>query len=113
MGVTYFYDRDEDQAVNLWGRNLYQYLAEVYSKRARYTVIFISSYYSKKRWTSHELQSPQARAFVENREYILPVRFDETELPGLLPVVAYVTLKSISPIQLAQMIRKKVESTRI
>jgi hypothetical protein len=32
MGVTYFYDRDEDQAVNLWGRNLYQYLAEVYSK---------------------------------------------------------------------------------
>jgi hypothetical protein len=112
-GITFFYDRDENQAVDLWGKNLYQHLTEVYSKRARYTVVFISQHYAKKRWTSHEIESAQARAFIENREYVLPARFDDTEIPGLLPTVAYVALKDISPVRLAEMIARKVESTRI
>jgi hypothetical protein len=74
MGVTCFCDREE-QAVDLWGQDLYQHQTRVYSKRALYTVI---SAYANKRWTSHELQSAQARAFVENRECILPARFDDT-----------------------------------
>ncbi len=112
-GVTYFYDRDENQAVDLWGKNIYQHLTEVYSKRARYAVLFISTHYAKKRWTSLEVQSAQARAFLENREYILPARFDDTEIPGLLPVVAYLSLKEISPVRLAEMIAQKVGTNRI
>jgi hypothetical protein len=112
-GVKVFYDRDEDEAVRLWGKNLYDYLSEVYHKRARYTVIFISASYAKKRWTTHERQNAQARAFGENREYILPARFDDTNVPGLLETTRYVDLKDISPKRLADMITKKVDPMRI
>ncbi len=112
-GIKVFYDRYEDEAVRLWGMNLYDYLSEVYHKRARYTVIFISAAYAKKKWATHERQSAQARAFSENREYILPARFDDTEVPGLLDTTAYADLKDISPTQLAGRITKKVYPTRI
>jgi len=112
-GITYFYDRDEETAVRLWGTNLYDHLSQVYSKLARYTVMFISKNYANKRWTNLERQNAQARAFVENREYVLPARFDDTEIPGLLPTIAYVSLKGLSPAQLAEMIKRKVELTRI
>ena len=41
-------------------------------------------------WPTHELRSAQARALSQSVEYILPVRFDETEIPGLLNTVGYV-----------------------
>jgi hypothetical protein len=78
--VRVFYDKYERS--KLWGKDLYTYLDEVYRKRTQYCVIFISKYYAKKLWTNHERQSAQARAFTENEEYLLPVRFDDTEIPG-------------------------------
>ncbi len=36
-----------------------------------------------------ELQAAQARALIEKKEYILPIRLDDTEIPGLLPTVSY------------------------
>jgi hypothetical protein len=111
--ISFFRYQDKDQVADLWGKNIYQHLTEIYSKRARYTVVFISVHYAQKRWTSHELESAQARAFIENREYILPARFDDTEIPGLLPVVAYISLKDMSPSELAEIITRKVESSRV
>src|SRR5439155_24562734 len=32
------------------------------------------------------------RAFMEKREYILPARFDDTQIPGVLPTVGYIDL---------------------
>jgi hypothetical protein len=112
-GVLFFYDRTEDEAVRLWGKNLYEHLSLVYGKVARHTVMFISKHYAGKLWTSHERQHAQAKAFVENRDCILPVRFDDTEIPGLLPMVSYISTKDVSPEQLADMIRRKVETTRL
>src|SRR6266852_295827 len=93
--VSVFYDGYEE--VNLWGKDLYQHLDEVYRTKARYCVIFISTAYAGKVWTRHELKSAQARAFEENREYILPVRFDDTELPGVLKTTQYIDLKLRAP----------------
>ena len=87
-GVKVFYDTLEQ--VDLLGKNLYTHLSDVYLKRARFTVMFISRSYATKRWTGFEREAAQARAFAENREYILPVRIDDTDLPGMLPTVAYV-----------------------
>jgi hypothetical protein len=80
-GVRVFYDKSEE--VNLWGKDLYQHLDEVYRERAAYCVMFVSKAYAEKLWTKHELKSAQARAFAQDREYILPARFDDTEIPGL------------------------------
>lgn len=86
-GIKVFYD-DYERA-NLWGKNLYEHLADVYQNKARYCLMLVSAEYSKKVWTTHERQSAQARALAEKSEYILPVRFDDTEIPGLPSTVGY------------------------
>src|SRR5688572_3604856 len=79
-GVSIFYDKFEE--TELWGKNLYEHLSDVYSNQALYTIMFISEHYNKKLWTNHERKAAQSRAFQENQEYILPARFDNTEIPG-------------------------------
>jgi hypothetical protein len=67
----------------LFGKNLYTHLSDVYQNQARYCVMFLSKHYAKKAWTNHEREAAQARAFREHEEYILPVRLDDTEIPGM------------------------------
>lgn len=105
-GIKVFYDKYEQ--VGLWGKDLYQHLDNVYQHKAKYTVVFISEHYNNKLWTNHELKSAQARAFTENEEYILPVRFDNTAIPGIRPTIGYLDLKTISPEHLADLILKKL-----
>ena len=61
--VSVFYDNDN--SVDLWGKNLYRYLDELYSKKARYCVMFISKEYAERPWTVHESQSAQERMFTD------------------------------------------------
>lgn len=106
MGFRVFYDKYE--TIRLWGKDLYKHLREIYFERARYVIIFISKYYKDKLWTNHERESAQARAFNEKGEYILPARFDKTQIPGLLPTVGYVNLNKYSPRAFAELIKKKI-----
>ena len=46
LGVKHFYDNNEQ--VNLWGKNLSQYLDAVYFEKSLYFVPFISKEYVKK-----------------------------------------------------------------
>lgn len=105
-GVSVFYD--EFFTAELWGRDLYEYLDTVYRERSRFTVVFISRSYVAKPWPSHERQSAQARALNELGPYLLPVRFDDSALPGLRPTVSYIEASRITPEQLAQLIIGKL-----
>ena len=105
-GVSVFYDRYEEAA--LWGKNLYDHLRRVYSEESDFAIIFISAAYAAKVWTNHERESAQARAINEHREYILPARFDDTNLPGLLQTVGYVDLRQKTPADFAQLIMNKL-----
>ena len=105
-GYLYFYD--ENELANLWGKNLYDYLSSVYKDRARYCVMFLSKHYERKLWTNHERQLAQARAFQENREYILPVRLDDTEIPGIPPTVGYLDLRSMTIEEVYEALVKKL-----
>ncbi len=55
-------------------------------------------------WTSHERESAQARALLERQDYILPARFDDTEIPGIRATVGYIDLRSTTPAALSQLI---------
>jgi hypothetical protein len=95
-GVKVFYDDDEKS--KLWGKNLLDHLSEVYQKKAKLCVIFASKEYSEKIWTNLERQNAQARALQDKgAEYILPVRFDSTEIPGLLPTIGYLDFSREGP----------------
>jgi hypothetical protein len=105
-GIKVFYDRYLQ--VDLWGKDLYTHLRTVYQQKARFTVVFVSRHYAKKLWTNHERASAQARAFSESTEYLLPVRFDDTEVPGILPTTGYLDLRQMSPADLVVSIKRKL-----
>jgi hypothetical protein len=105
-GLEVFYD--EYERIGLWGANLYDKLDEVYRTKALCCVIFISKHYAAKVWTNHERKSAQARALQENREYVLPVRLDDTEILGIPPTIGYIDLREISVEKLAEMTVQKI-----
>jgi TIR domain len=104
--VKVFYD--EFHIATLWGKDLYQHLQTVYRDKAKYCVVFVSKSYLAANWTKHELKQAQARAFKETREYILPLRLDDTVLPGLNHTVGYLDLRNISIERVAVILLEKL-----
>ena len=106
MDIEVFYDDFEE--VDLWGKDLVSHFDNVYRKLARYCIIFISKKYAEKAWPMHEARSALARAIKEKGVYILPVRFDDTDLPGIQPTIKYIDANQYTPETLAAMIYKKI-----
>jgi hypothetical protein len=106
QNVRVFYDLDEQAA--LWGKDLYQDFQRIYRDRAKYCVVILSQAYAERLWSRHELRQAQARAFRDNREYILPLRVDDTEVPGVNPTVGYVDLRKYQLEQVRDLILEKL-----
>ena len=104
--IRVFYD--EYEKAILWGKDIYVHLDEVYRKRARFCVLFLSESYKDKLWTNHERESAQARAFEENKEYILPVRLDDTEILGIKPTTGYIHKDDVTIKELEDLVYKKI-----
>lgn len=109
-GLSVFYD--EDETAKLWGKELTEHLDHIYREASRYCVIFVSEAYARKEWTRLERRSALSRAMKEEGEYILPARFDDTDLPGLRPTVAYIDLREYAPATLVQFLVEKIRSGR-
>lgn len=92
-GYKVFYD--EYEQAELWGKDLYSHLSEIYNKRAKYCLMIISKSYANKLWTNHERKSAQAKAFNQSEEYILPLRIDDTEIPGVNSTVGYIDYQKV------------------
>jgi hypothetical protein len=108
-GIKVFYDKFEE--AELWGKDLYRHLSDVYGKKALVTVIFASKHYKKKLWTNRELQSAQAKAFESNREYILPALFEKAvTIPGVLKTIGWISLWDRTPEQVADLIIEKLRT---
>lgn len=104
--VTYFFD--ERAAAGMWGEDLVEYLDRVYRQGSRFVVVFVSSAYATKVWPRVEFRSALAHAIEVKGAYILPVRFDDTALPGLLPTVAYLDARRLGPEEIAQSLLEKL-----
>jgi hypothetical protein len=101
---------DSFYAEQLWGKNLVEYFDEIYRKKSRYCVIFISREYAESMWTTHERKSAQARALEERgNEYILPIRIDDTELPGIQPTLGYLSISEYPIEKIAQLLIQKLK----
>lgn len=98
-GYRVFFDRFEE----LWGQDLSVKLHAVYARQSRFCVVFVSEHYLRKPWTNRERQIVMARAMQQEAPYLLPLRLDDAELPGLPDIVAYKDLReeSIDTIALA------------
>lgn len=105
-GVSVFYD--EFFRSTLWGRDLFQHLQVVYRDKAEYCIVFVSKDYVSKHWTKHEIKQAQTRSFSQDREYILPVRIDDSELPGLNPTVGYLDIKQVTMNDICSLLLEKL-----
>jgi hypothetical protein len=110
-GFKVFYDKDEEH--DSWGKNLYEHSTEIYSKRGKYCVMFLSKHYAAKQWPTLERRAAQERAFKENREYILPIRIDDTSIPGILDTVAYQDLRQKSIEEIYEILKRKLSLSEI
>lgn len=81
---------------------------KVYSGSGRYCVMFISAAYAEKVWPTHERRSAFEKAIESKEEYILPARFDDTDIPGLHKHIGYVDLRRKTPKELAKLIMQKL-----
>ncbi len=90
-----FYDKYAQ--AELWGKDLYAHLSKVYKDDAEFCLMLLSTHYAKKQWTNHERKAAQARAFQENREYILPLKLDDTQIDGVLPTTGYLDCRKNGP----------------
>ncbi len=105
-GVRCFYDADEQ--IELWGKYLAEELPAIYGEQAAAVVVFVSAEYAARDWTRLERRAALNRAVRERREYVLPARFDDTHLPGLLSDMVAIDLRTRTPQQFAAMIADKL-----
>jgi predicted MPP superfamily phosphohydrolase len=110
-GIRVFYDAFED--VELWGKDLTERLAQIYESESELVVIFISDAYKQKAWTTHEKRHALSAALRSRREYILPVRFDDTKLDGLSTSVSYIDARKTPASVLAERLIKKLANLGI
>jgi hypothetical protein len=87
-GFKVFYDnfyRDY-----LLGKDLSKHFEKVYSKKSKFVIIFISKYYRIKEWTNFEFEIALDESKLKNREYILPIRLDDTNIHGVSREVGFI-----------------------
>ena len=107
-GYHVFYDYFfEDQ---LWGKDLSEFFYDVYSKKAKYCIVFVSKEYNDRVWTNHEIRSARERMIKEKGgEYILPIKVDDSVLSGVPDTIGYVSLSSKSISEIADLLEKKLK----
>jgi len=110
-GIGVFYD--EMKKAELWGEDLYDAFDQIYRSKSRLVLMFVSAHYAAKAWPNHERKSAQARDLEEDGPYILPVRIDDTEVPGLRPTVGFVDSRTTSLYELVDLVIAKLGSLSV
>lgn len=101
-----FYDKYYE--AELWGKDLFGHLTDVYSRRAKFCLLIISKHYALKQWTNTEREAAQSSAFRENAEYVLPLLLDDTQIPGLPLGTAYISIQDHSVLNVCELLTEKV-----
>lgn len=104
-GARVFYDYAEKH--NLWGKDLYAHLQQVYQNQSRYCVMFTSKFYVQKAWPNLERGAAQARSLVQP-EYILPIKLDDTPVPGLLVTKGVMDVRQEALDEIARVAMRKL-----
>lgn len=95
--VKVFYDQDKRIQAELWGKDLVEELQKIYRDQSKCCLLFISKEYKEKIWTKHEKRSVLERAINEEGVYLLPARFDDTEISGVPSTTGYIDISNKTP----------------
>jgi len=110
--ITVFYDEYQAAQAERWGMDMVDHLVNLYARKARYCLLFISQHYSLHQWTKTERNSAQQRALRDAQEYILPLRLDDTDVPGINETAGYRDLRQHTLENVAGFLMQKLEESR-
>jgi hypothetical protein len=96
-----------DEQVRLWGMQLAEELLRIYAAETAAVVVHIGRL-RRGDWTRLERRAAFSQAVIEAGAHVLPARFDDSELPGLLPDVVTIDLRRYTPEQFAGLIAGKL-----
>jgi hypothetical protein len=103
---------DESQTAELGGSDFVTHIAELYRTKARYCVLFISGHYPLKKWTAAERTSAREHALRDADECILPIRLDDSDVPGIAETTGYRDLRHHSLESIVHLIEEKLAQTK-
>jgi hypothetical protein len=102
LSIKVFFD--EREVADLWGRDLVEELVDTYRSRAFRVLMFVSDAYARKAWPTTERRAAMERSLKDVHEpYILPVRLDDTVVPGLVSTTAYVDGRTKTTDEIAEL----------
>jgi RES domain-containing protein len=110
-GIRVFFD--EYERANLLGKELISFLEDIYKNKARFVIVFASKSYLLKDWTNHELRSALNRAFSFKHEYVLPIKLDNTKLPGLHDSIGYLSTTDFSLQAVCEILLEKLGAEKV
>lgn len=99
---------DEFFIEEMVGRSLTEYLESVFSAHSLHCVMLVSEHYVRKPYPSHERRAALSRALTD-AGYIIPVRLDESKIPGLPDDTCYLNYRTISFTKLINVIARRID----
>ncbi len=103
---SYFYDNN--YISQLARPSLDGLLQEIYRKRAKLVVVFLSSNYQSKEWCGVEFRAIREIIKKRDNKRVMFVRVDDGEIEGVFETDGYVDARKYAPKQIAQFIQERV-----
>ena len=85
-----------------------EYFREVFQNKCRYCIVFASKEYATKMWPTFELENVLKKTTESHKDYILPVKFDQTIIPGIPYTLGYLDAHSYTPVQISRLAAQRL-----
>jgi len=102
---------DEFQQAKLTGSYLPTYLDETYGSKSEWCAVFHSQFYTAKAYPRLEFKGMLSGMLRQQRDYVIPVRLDDTSLPGQWADIGYIDGRHFSTDQVSELLLQKINST--
>jgi hypothetical protein len=101
---------DEYLTAELARPDLDLYLGKLYREESDLLVPFLCADYKRKKWCNLEWRQLRDILFALEGDRIMPLRFDDTPIPGMLAIDGYVTISDRTPEEVAQLILERLRT---
>lgn len=71
--------------------------------------MFLSANYQRSKWTRLELEAALSRDLESDKEFVLPIRLDDSRISMIPSTRAYLDWRKYPAEQIAEMLKKKLE----
>lgn len=93
--------------------DLNTYLPDLYHKHSELVIPFLCTKYDEKQWCGLEWRAIMDLIAQKQYQRIMPMRFDEADIPGLYDTSAYLDLRKHQPKEVAELILQRLRQIEI